>query len=288
MEKLINKYANEITEKLEGNLDTLILVGSFARGEGIEGVSDIEFWAVVKDLGSAKKPDLGRDVSLGFTTRRHLKRLKPYIYTVEVRKFGKVLYGDKNILELIPDYSYDSIFRVDGFILLNNRIVEQLILLSRIEGDQSVSQYEFNKGYVQLINVLLVLHKKYKSLYPEKIREFCKIHKDNNTGFLNKVEEAFASIGKQIASGATHSRNDGIGKKEALSRWQELRVYFKKVWAEELGILDKVRYWLNLLSLGKISQFLIYRKAAGLYFSDKYSDKKQRETIIRQWKTRIK
>ena len=258
MMELINKYAKEIAGKLGEGLEALILVGSFSRGEGVEGVSDIEFWAVMKDLPKAEKPKLDSNVSLGFTTRKHLKRLKPYIYTVEVKKFGKVLYGDKDILKLIPDYSYEDIKPIDGFILLNNRIVEQLILLDKIENGQEVNQYEFDKGYIQLVNSLLALNKNYRSLYPEKLKEFRKISKNSYSGLLNKAEEAFASINNQRSGIASPpqtlaGRND-IKCEKALKKWLEVREHFKKVWLEEKGLFGKL--------MSKPLRFWIYYKAS--------------------------
>ena len=85
MDNLITKYSKEIVSKLGNNLEALILVGSYSREEEIEGLSDIEFWAVVKDLSKTNKPKLDNNVSLGFTTKDHLRRLKPYIYTIEVK-----------------------------------------------------------------------------------------------------------------------------------------------------------------------------------------------------------
>ena len=288
MYKLINKYAEEVADKLKSNLEALILVGSFARGEEItyqnngkqELVSDIEFWAVVKNLETAKKLNFDSNISLGFTTRDHLRKLKPYIYTVEVKKFGKVLYGDRDILSFIPGYSYDSIEPVDGFILLNNRIVEQLILLNRVEAGELTNQYEFDKGYIQLVNSLLAINKKYRSLYPEKIAEFRKIYKDNSTEFLNKVEEAFVSI--------SHPSEATIKLEEALTKWQELREYFKKLWLEEKKVFGGVKCWIKAFSLGRPLQFFIYHKASSLYFSDKYQYRKQREAVIKEWKDFVK
>jgi len=280
MTELIDKYSSEIVSKLKDNLEALILVGSFSRGEGIEDLSDIEFWAVVKDLSKAEKPKLNDNASLGFTTRKHLKRLKPYIYTVEVKKFGKVLCGDKNILNLIPDYSFTDINPIDGFILLNNRLVEQLILLNKIEEAGKINQYEFDKAYVQLVNSLLVVNRSYKSLYPEKQEEFHKIFRNNNYAFLDKINVALTSIRQP-------SKNL-VNKTEALNYWLEVREYFKKTWAEETKTLGKIKCWVNVLGSGRPEKFFIYQKASKLYFSDNYQNKESRNNIIKNWERLVK
>jgi hypothetical protein len=278
MDNLINKYSKEIVDKLENNLEALILVGSYSREEEIEGLSDIEFWAVVKDLSKANKPQLNNKVSLGFTTREHLQHLKPYIYTLEVKKYGKVVYGDENILNLIPDFSFEDIEPIDGFILLNNRIIEQLILLNKIEDNQIINQYDFDKGYIQLVNALLVLKKQYEGLYPEKLTAFRKIYKDDT--LLSRVELAFVSL-DELARMV-------INKSDALKKWEELRGYFRKVYLDGMETLGGFKCWLKLLATGKPRRLFIYREAAALYFSQGNPDRKKRDSIIKQWERFVK
>ena len=256
------------------------MVGSYSRGEAIEGISDIEFWAVVEDLAKAKNPGLGGNMSLGFTTKAHLKRLKPYIYTVEVKKFGKVIIGDPDVLDRIPDYSYEDIDPLDGFILLNNRIVEQLILLNKIEAGGTLSRYEIDKGYIQLVNALLPLKRKYRGLYNEKIEAFNNAYKNDMPGLAEKAEEAVASI-KSLSA-------DVLDTEDALNKWHELRGYFKKAWLKEMALLGDVRAWLKILVSGKISRVYIYKKAYGIYFSDKYRNKELRDIVIDKWNKDVK
>jgi len=278
MNELINRDAKKIVTKLSNNLEALILVGSYSREEEIEGLSDIEFWAVVKDLTKANKPSLDNKVSLGFTTRRHLEHLKAYIYTLEVKKYGKVVYGDKNILNLIPDYSFGDIAPIDGFILLNNRMMEQLILLNKIEDNQPIKQYDFDKGYIQLVNSLLVLKKQYKGLYPEKLETFRKIYTDD--ALLSRVELAFVSLDELART--------LINKENALKKWIELREYFRKVYLDGVETLGGFRCWMKLLGTGKLMRLFIYREAATLYFSQGYLDRKKRDSVINQWEKFVK
>jgi len=273
----IDKYTKEITSKLGNNLEALILVGSYSRGESIEGGSDIEFWAVVKNL-TMKKPKIDKYITLGFTTRGHLKRLKPYIYTIEVKKYGKVLYGDKDILSLIPDYSFNDIDIIDGFILLNNRLIEQLILFNKIMNEESVSQYEFDKGYIQLVNALLIFDKKYRSLYPEKIEQFRRLNISNEQ-FRKRIEDTFISI-KQPP--------ELIDKSKALEKWMELREYFKFVWINELNGFKGIKGWLKIAASGNPLRVFIYTKAAKLYFSQGYKNNKEKDVVIRRWEQFIK
>lgn len=285
---MFETYKDSIIEKYASYMEALLLVGSLSRGEALPN-SDVEFLAVMKqdafnriDSRSDKPKD--RMISLGFTTKEHLKRFKPYIFTIETKKFGKVLWGDREVLRHIPDYSYGDIDPIDGFILLNNRIVEQLILLKKIEDGKSINRYDFYKGYVQLVNSYLAVNKKYKSLYPEKIAEFLRIYNGNNTDFVAKVKEAFDSLGKP--------QQAITSKEEAVARWKELRKYFREVWEYEKGLLhpfgarnDMFKRWLGLIK--KVPRFLIYRAAVTEYFSEDINLDRAKK-IIKQWEVFVK
>ncbi|HQP12982.1 MAG TPA: hypothetical protein PK470_09490, partial [Candidatus Omnitrophota bacterium] len=138
---------------------SVVLIGSFARGEELwsesDGhrrlLSDVEAMVVVEEeklldrnwrkdleaelkrilpigvIGEVTGPGAGVfEVCVGFTTKRHLRRLKPHIFTLELKKFGKVICGDPSVLDLIPDYTPADLSRLDALVLLCNRIVEQL------------------------------------------------------------------------------------------------------------------------------------------------------------------
>jgi len=275
---LIDKYSKEIVSKLGDNLESLILVGSYSRGEEIEGLSDVEFLGVVKNVRDVGIVQNIREVTVNFTSKKHLKRLKPYIFTLELKKFGKVVFGDTNILNIVPDYDYKDIATIDGFILLNNRLVEQLILLNKIEDGQTINQYDFDKGYIQLVNSILVLKRQYKSLYPEKQEAFTNIYQDK--GLLSKTELAFASL-EELSKKL-------IGKDEALKKWLELREYFRKIFLDEQKILGNLKCWVEVLGSGRPIRVFIYRKAASLYFSDKYLNRVSRDHVIGMWEKFVK
>ena len=296
-QELIDKTKQEILDKFgRENIESLLLIGSVARGEAVPE-SDIEFLAVM-DRDAFRRVDSRLDkpkgnVSLGFTTKEHLKRFKPYIFTVETRKFGKVLWGDRHVLSHIPDYSYEDIDAIDGFILLNNRIVEQLILLKKIEDRRWkmenggwIGRYEFDKGYIQLVNSYLAVNKRYKSRYPEKLAEFLKIYK-GDAKFVAKAKEAFDSLWEPQQAVAS--------KEEAMARWEELRGYFKEIWEYERRLLrplrglamTEIKRILAMTRPKKIRQFLIYRAAAKEYFSEK-PDLQKVKRIIKQWERLVK
>ncbi|MBN2119580.1 MAG: hypothetical protein JW734_00815 [Candidatus Omnitrophica bacterium] len=287
VEKAINNCISAILDSgIEQSLDSLVLIGSFSRGEGVVWgnngelcfLSDVEFVGVSKTAefkrlktearrieeeikNNMAKEGIDIKVNLGFTTRNHLKRFNNWIYPLEIKRFGKVVWGDEKTLSYIPDFTYEDIEPQDGFILLNNRIVEQLILLNKIRGSSCVThfgntqcpsadniklvegrnakcginRYEIDKGYIQIANSILAFEGRYRSFYEEKIRELMELFADTpgllkeNSGLLRKV--------KQVLACFYNSDFQALKEKEALREWKELRDYFRQIWMYEVKSL---------------------------------------------------
>ncbi len=314
-ESAVEKAAQRIIDALGSELiDALVLVGSHAREEAISGVSDVEFLLVTKPhnrkfVAKAIKENglSGKKISIGITTQENLKRFRPLIFTIEAKRFGKVLYGDNAVLDLIPAYLSTNIETLDGFILLNNRIVEQLNLWLVIQSKHQINEYEIYKGYVQLANSLLAFNKSYRSLYEDKTREIKKFAIQPE--LVTKIDDAVNMI-KSV-------KLKLINSDEALKRWEELRSFFKETWLYEAASLlkkkeipendliekfvsivrfkDKVRGWIKVLKVDwsdipgfKTSpQFAIYQQAIKLYFSDTIDPRKAHK-IINAWERFVK
>ncbi|MBW2045129.1 MAG: hypothetical protein JRI96_09655 [Deltaproteobacteria bacterium] len=348
VEEVIEKCVQFIVEKCGNGLEALVLVGSFSRGEGIvypvngklKFLSDVEFWAVAKVSEFAslrvqrvgiekeiekhlKEQGVDVEVTVGITTKKHLQRFKPCIFTVETKRFGRVLWGDKNILDYLPIYLYEEINPIDGFILLNNRIVEQLILLNKINSEEAIYQYDIDRGYIQIVNSLLAFHRRYRSLRKQKKDEFSRLFagmdylKENASGLPTEVEHTFDYL--------NNSDGKALSKDEALSEWKELRNYFKEVWLYEAATLvgnksyglkelikkfvsipdfkSRIKGWVKVLVDKRCSildarysmrdlfrtspQFLIYRQAVQAYFGNE-TDRAKIQRITQKWEIIVK
>ena len=334
MDTLIKTAADSVLKRYSPFIDALILIGSYARGEEIvrrkeEGmpvfVSDLEFMVVVKPEAfpltvdaKAIESELDRkiEITIGQTTVQHLNRLRPYIFTVELKRFGKVLWGNKGILERIPNYREKDIDPVDAFVLLNNRIVEQLQLRLKIDKGEALDKYLFDKGYVQIVNSFLGFNGRYQCLYPDKLREFSNLKDREALDLLPAVKQAFENI--------KNGKMEKVDKDNCLKRWVALNEAIRKIWLYEarkllkqpqleLGqaimmlpsivpIADRIKGWLKLLKQSKASslkgeilpnllktspQFLIYQEAVLLYFDEKF-DKEKAKKIVEKWEKIVK
>jgi hypothetical protein len=102
----------------------------------------------------------------------YLRRLRPNIFTYELRARGQVVLGDREILSLIPAISPADIPREDAWRLLANRIVEQLEAVEPVlEAPSSMPEllhYLTVKLYLDMATSLLVFSGTYAPSYRER------------------------------------------------------------------------------------------------------------------------
>lgn len=177
------------------SLIALALTGSFSRGEGSilvdrSGVAhvlgDIEFFVALDEganhsiaqvqlsaLSSAVEQELQEqqiDCKVEFSpvSRNYFRRVRPSIFNYELLKHGKVVFGDKGILHEIPSFGAESIPPEDGFYLLCNRIVEQLIAWRSLEINSCDNRYQILKLYLDMAGSCLVVSGRYAPTYAER------------------------------------------------------------------------------------------------------------------------
>ncbi len=142
-------------EHLGPRLKAITLTGSAARAEstvlsvtgGWSFLGDCEFVLVFKPGESLVKADKLSEIQREIESRllrtciacrvglspvhpSYLARLGPQIYSFELKQCGRVVWGDPDILALIPDWSAGDIPREDAWRLVCNRIIEQLSVAS--------------------------------------------------------------------------------------------------------------------------------------------------------------
>lgn len=143
-------------------LDTVILTGSLARGEGsvllrpdgFRVLGDIEFifvirppydWPAIRqwvlDLNrraTARIGDGGRVASIEYGPASTIflgRKIEPSIFAYDLRRHGKVLWGRRDALQEIPPFGVEGIPRWDAVELVMNRMIELLTLtLGTVDG----------------------------------------------------------------------------------------------------------------------------------------------------------
>src|SRR5207244_1226919 len=98
-------------------------------------------------------------LSLSAAHATYLQRLKPHIFAYELRACGQVIWGEPDILSLIPSFSPADIPAEDGWRLLCNRIIEELEVVGDLaEGQEHLSRelyYCTVKLYLDMATSLL-------------------------------------------------------------------------------------------------------------------------------------
>lgn len=164
----------------------IVMGGSFARLEetvlvqngSATVIGDAELYAVFKTPSDTKlflniahllaeeiqqqlaTREIHCPVSFGVPSCRILRCMPPHIMGFELRTTGKVLWGDYDILTLIPPFGPKDIPKWDAWRSVANRMIEQLVYADalRSEGAGGVSKLLYSCLKIQLELATMVLH----------------------------------------------------------------------------------------------------------------------------------
>lgn len=204
----------------------MILTGSFSRDEGSILIlpsgeclvlGDLEFIVVTRertDLAKAasvldhaareaevslREQDIHCSIELSPVARNFLKRAKPTIFNYELYRNGKVVFGEKHIMQEMPAITASQIPRLDAFNLLCNRIVEQLshFLKLTVSPLNSIdAYYPMVKLYLDIAGSFLILTDRYEPTYRMRCEVFAKLgscetflQEDHFKPFLSRLQD---------------------------------------------------------------------------------------------------
>jgi hypothetical protein len=109
------------------------------------------------------------DVSLAVVHEDFLRNQPAHIFSYELRNCGRVLWGEPNILRLIPEYAASDLSREDAWRMLSNRIIELLEYATELAdggGQYSFAlQYRAAKLYLDVATSLLIFLNAYAPTY---------------------------------------------------------------------------------------------------------------------------
>lgn len=194
------------------SLRAIILTGSLARDEGTfqragEGWTlrgDAEFFLIFHAGASLpgrpqtlsisegieevlRSRDLHARIDLSAVHTVYLQRLPKHVSSYELRNRGRVIYGDKDILALIPEFRASELSREDAWHLLNNRLIELLEILAESPSasvDQSGQlQYRIVKLYLDMATSLLIFAGSYAPEYREREEKLRALAEEDSEGY---------------------------------------------------------------------------------------------------------
>ena len=176
-----------------GTLRAVVLTGSLARNEASYVCragrailqSDVEAMVVLQDDAALptrathqalchlaqhylQERGVAVEVSFSVVHAAYLRHLPPHIYSYELRCCGVVLFGDSDVLHLIPSYSASELSREDAWRMLGNRLIERMAADS---ADAAMARYRGIKLCLDLASSLLVFFGRFQAGY--RARLYC-------------------------------------------------------------------------------------------------------------------
>jgi hypothetical protein len=261
-------------ERCGGMLRAIVLTGSLARDEATfthEGgrrklLGDAEFLlvfdqnavlpssAIIDQLeGEIEhhllKGGLSAHVELSPVHTRYLRTMPPAILAYELRTYGQVVWGERQILLLMPAFSPSAIPLEDGWRMLCNRVVECVEVIGPVverPADPSpTGRYRMIKLYLDMATSLLLFQGAYAPTYRERAERLRALAEDEEVnrnspfplrGFAERVAfcTQFKLQGRDSAGG--QAAEEGLG---GMFSWTELVTFAKGIWRWELERLTR-------------------------------------------------
>jgi hypothetical protein len=254
-------------------LKSLVLTGSLARDEATFSKEGADSWSVLGDaeflLIFKESAPLPSRASLE-TVRRHVERLlrnrsltcqiglsaahpaylsklRPHIYAYELRELGRALWGDAEILSLIPEFSPSEIPLEDAWRLLCNRMIEQLAGVERLATGSSALDpqvhYRTVKLYLAMATSFLLFSGYYAPTYREGSERLLKLAINRREGeqpfplrdFAKRVE--VCTRWKLSGDGPSEIGRSGFAESALTYAWS--------LWRWELASLTGAGYQLD-------------------------------------------
>jgi len=274
-------------------LRSIVLTGSLARDEASlerEGdqwtlLGDAEFLLIFHEAAPLPSPtslnalrkEVGRAllergivclVSLSASHSDYLLKIRPHIFAYELRTCGQVIWGEREILSLIPAFSPSDIPLEDGWRTLVNRMVELLEAMGeRTANPETASpdvQYRAVKLYLDMATSFLLFQGAYEPTYRRREERLRSLAADptrqGNPPFFplrgfSQLVTACTEYKLGVTGPAGRRANIGsICKSPAF--WKELVAHAQALWrwelerlADEQGQLPNrqlMRKWMRL------------------------------------------
>ena len=249
-------------------LRAVILTGSLARDEATatedQGLwrllGDAEFLVVFHESGrlpsaadvehvrrqledSLARISVEGHVSLSTVHPGYLRKLKPHIFAYELKACGRVIWGDPEILSLIPIFSPADIPLEDAWRLLCNRMIEQLEVVHDLndagEALRRRIHYPTIKLYLDMVTSYLLFAGAYEPTYRARARRL----RDLADAAVPNADIPFplAELADRVTA-CTSAKLSGLDSdglvfdqdEGNLGFWEESLAYARQLWRWEL------------------------------------------------------
>ncbi|MGH9727429.1 MAG: hypothetical protein ACRD4V_02415 [Candidatus Acidiferrales bacterium] len=269
MEHCLSAYGNR--------LRAIVLAGSLARneatfiraGKGWTLLGDADCYLVFqknaslpsdpeifslqgKIEGSLREKGLNGKIGLSAVAPRFLENLTPLISTFELRNSGEILWGEPDVLSLIPNFSENEIPREDAWRMLCNRMIEQLAFagdLSHMSAELTPElHYATVKLFLDMATSYLVFAGHYVPSFQERSKRLSALAErssDDAPFPLRKFAARLAECTLWKISGEDEDRDNRT------ELWHEAITYMRRLWRWEMIQLTGARGEMTIPALSE-------------------------------------
>ncbi|MBI2110049.1 hypothetical protein HYT58_02675 [Candidatus Woesearchaeota archaeon] len=256
----IQKYIDVAVEEINKavpNVKAIVIYGGYGRGEGsvmkINGkvmpANDFDTYVITE---KKVKPEILDDIAvkcakrwgskgipfnffdktwsfknnfyldLKCLTLEELKRLFPMIRYYELRNASNVVYGDPEVLKLIPDYKIEDIPLSEGARMILNRMTHAVEYLSTAgKHDDLTLSFFLAKAYWDSACALLLLNGNYSPSYRRRMEDFHKCFKKDFGELYNKIPDFHEKVKKYTSWKI--DKFEGMPEKNVVNFWYQTR-----------------------------------------------------------------
>jgi len=201
---------------------------------------------------SLRERNIGCPVHLAAVRPNYLVGLPAHIFSYELRHAGRVVFGDENILGLVPSYSPGQIEREDAWRLLSNRLIEWLE--ARAEAGPQAAEpgidlaYATVKLWMDAATSLLVFLGQYEPGYAARAERLAALASDSVPG----IPFPFAQFQSAVAEATSWKLRPQpyAADRFGWSFCHEARRFAVRLWSWELSRMTGQNPNLPPLALG--------------------------------------
>jgi hypothetical protein len=277
VQEVLDKVVERVVSLLGNNLQAIVLVGSYGRGEGgvykfgsnYNLVNDLDLLAFVKNgLKNAKERFDSSLKNLSHQLLKYGKGLKEidieltnvwrYRYFItktvsyyEIAKGHQVIYGNLNLNKVMPRIKPEQLPTYEGTNYFRNRgsglLIPALYFFTdglKTPEKRKNFQIELQKGCQAMGDALLLMTSKYHFSYRERLNRFIQL-KQNQTMIPADLFERVAPLYEWGMTGKLTPSFDWPGDQEMINKWFEMRGVFGDffLWYESTRLRYKFRGW---------------------------------------------
>jgi hypothetical protein len=305
---LCGEIVRVLASRYGTSLRAIVLTGSLARDEatsirtamGVRVLGDADCFVVFRDGNAlpaadealalaneaeakAKAGGVVASISLAMVHGGYFERLPRHISAYELRSNGLVIWGENEILSLVPQFEASEVSIEDAWRMLANRLIEQFELRTESNGDSSgypgPLQYRTAKFYLDMATSYLVFAGRYRPTYRERdevLRMLASSEFADSTApfplgaFAERVSECtrYKVLGEPVACPEREFLEGALHYGRLLWAWELQRLSGRQMlsdpdelmaaWMARQSATARIRGWASVVRRAKWSECLRY------------------------------